>query len=739
MRDGTVAGWGDNSTGQTETPSGLHDVTAVAAGHDHSLALLTDGTVIGWGDDASGEATSPEDLTDVIAIAAGTADSLALKGDGTVVAWGADFYGQTDVPDGLSDVIAIDAGEFHSLALKSDGTVVVWGDNSLGQTNVPPGLSGVTAISAGGYHSLALQADGTVIAWGYNNCGSTTDVPPGLGTVIAIAAGGCQNLALKADGTVVAWGGSGLGQDDVPPGLSRVIAVAAGFRHNLALVAEDELVPMDGEVLAGFNGIFDPTSSDPQPGLCSPSGFTYNFSTSGPAGDNPDAPPTDGPYPGTFTESGSIAVGSNIGTGLPPGTVRGRIFAVSIDFEIHSGDTSITGHKWLKPGAEAYFTCGNFDEPNPDVGGTSHSYIRSYSLQNQLGYAVTITSADGELRDAGSATLEYDKNHYYQAVPGVVRTSAARFREFFASSGSPTDTVAPIVTGTADRAPNGNGWYKAPVMITWTTTDPAPSSGQPSTVPPTIASIDGLNRLYPSYPSCDPAGNCTTGQLSLSIDQAAPNLVTPITRFILGDPIATSPRVTVDWAGSFDATSGIAGYDVRSRENGKCCSQVSNGTATNWVSPALVIGKSYEFQIAGSDLAGNSALSAFGPVIKLTAFDDPKSVGAVVYSPTNMWTAKKEPIAYQGTLTTTTSLNASATFAFKGSQVAFVAPTTTAGGSARIYVDGTLTATINLRTAANVARQVVFIQAFAAAGNHTLRVESAGGGPVSVDAFFVMK
>ena len=52
---------------------------------------------------------------DVTAIAAGMAHSLALKADGTVVAWGCGGgfdYGQCSVPNGLSDVTAI-AAELH--------------------------------------------------------------------------------------------------------------------------------------------------------------------------------------------------------------------------------------------------------------------------------------------------------------------------------------------------------------------------------------------------------------------------------------------------------------------------------------------------------------------------------------------------------------------------------------------------------------------------------------------------
>ena len=45
--DGTLAGWGNNSGGPTNVPSGTF--TAIAAGGYHSLGLRTDGTLAGWG------------------------------------------------------------------------------------------------------------------------------------------------------------------------------------------------------------------------------------------------------------------------------------------------------------------------------------------------------------------------------------------------------------------------------------------------------------------------------------------------------------------------------------------------------------------------------------------------------------------------------------------------------------------------------------------------------------------
>ena len=44
-----VVAWGDNDSGQTNVPSGLSNVVAIAAGGYHSLALTAEGRVVAWG------------------------------------------------------------------------------------------------------------------------------------------------------------------------------------------------------------------------------------------------------------------------------------------------------------------------------------------------------------------------------------------------------------------------------------------------------------------------------------------------------------------------------------------------------------------------------------------------------------------------------------------------------------------------------------------------------------------
>jgi hypothetical protein len=228
--DGTVKAWMVNSgyifsgsLGVTNVPPGLSNVVAVAAGRDHCLALDANGKVVAWGDSRSGQTNVPAGLSNVIAVAAGGFYSMALKADGTIAAWGET---SSPMPAGLSNVVAIAAGTSQALALKRDGTVLAWAHGVFPPVvNVPAGLSSVIAIAACSSHSLALKQDGKVVAWS-TGASTATNVPSTLSNVVAIAGGYALSLALRQDGTAVAWGSQG--KTPLPPGLSNLVAIAGG-------------------------------------------------------------------------------------------------------------------------------------------------------------------------------------------------------------------------------------------------------------------------------------------------------------------------------------------------------------------------------------------------------------------------------------------------------------------------------------------------------------------------------
>ena len=207
-------GDGSRSAGR-RTPVQVYDldnVIAIAAGGRHTVALRVDGSVWTWGANEEGQLGAgigrwdhframpvevPE-LNNVTRIATGRHHTVALRNDGTVWAWGRNGSGQ--LGDGtrytrntpvqvqeITSVTAIAAGGDHSLASRRDATLWTWGANwagQLGDGSLSDGrtisvqmqsLSHMTSMAGGEGYTVALRNDGTVWAWGSNRFGELGD------------------------------------------------------------------------------------------------------------------------------------------------------------------------------------------------------------------------------------------------------------------------------------------------------------------------------------------------------------------------------------------------------------------------------------------------------------------------------------------------------------------------------------------------------------------------------------
>ncbi len=246
-----VVAWGDNTSGQLAIPENLTDVTSVAGGAAHGVALRGDGTMVAWGDGSCEQLEIPADVAaaQVVGIAAGDNYTLALKADGTVRAWGGSCQGWAyEVPAGLNGVVQVAGGSDHGLALRMDGTVVSWPQGAV--SGAPPAsLSGVVQVAARAGWSLALKGDGTVVAWDAN--GSWTVA--GVADATAIAAGWNHGLALRANGTVMRFDADRGSAQEVA-GWADVVEVGAGYYHDIALKSDGTVVTWGDESAnaAGF-------------------------------------------------------------------------------------------------------------------------------------------------------------------------------------------------------------------------------------------------------------------------------------------------------------------------------------------------------------------------------------------------------------------------------------------------------------------------------------------------------
>lgn len=167
--DGILYAWGSNIYGQlgdettvnalvpvpVKAPAGVSFVKLQASNFS-SLAMGNDGTLYGWGNNSSGQL--------------GNGSSIPSSHVPSAV----------DTPAGVA-FTDFSIGGTQSLALADNGTFYAWGDNSRGQLgnnsntpslvpipiDLPTGMD-FTQIKAGLVHSLALSPNGAIYSWGFN-------------------------------------------------------------------------------------------------------------------------------------------------------------------------------------------------------------------------------------------------------------------------------------------------------------------------------------------------------------------------------------------------------------------------------------------------------------------------------------------------------------------------------------------------------------------------------------------
>jgi len=297
----------------TKNVRGINNLKGhLACGDQHAIALKVGGEVWSWGNNGSGQLGDNSSnqssvplrvkglnnigfLTDAVAVAAGANHSLAILCDGSVAAWGNNNSGQLGdgsntrslfpilvkgLPAGVK-AFSIAAGDFHSIAVMEDGTVYSWGGNADGQLGnnsntdalIAKQVNGVANIgflrdayevAAGGSHSLVLMRDSTVRAFGDALKGQTgnglfggTELTPvvvldnvtndTLRNVITVEAGNDHSIAAQSNGTIKTWGGNASGQlgdgttiDQAKAisvvGISGGISVTAGFGFSAVIL-----------------------------------------------------------------------------------------------------------------------------------------------------------------------------------------------------------------------------------------------------------------------------------------------------------------------------------------------------------------------------------------------------------------------------------------------------------------------------------------------------------------------
>jgi hypothetical protein len=219
-------------------------------------------------------------------------------------------------------------------------------------------------------------------------------------------------------------------------------------------------------------------------------------------------------------------------------------------------------------------------------------------------------------------------------------------------------------------------------------------------------------------------------------DKQAPAVSAPSARFLPGTTLTSSIPVRLSWSAS-DPGSGMAGFDVLRQSDGAAWVTMFERQLPMARDVNVRAGHVYRFGVRGFDRASSSTL-AVSASTRVVRYEDNSS--RVSYR--GLWRTSPYANASGGSTHASSTAGASATFSFTGRAVAWVAPVSSARGSARVYVDGGYVGTVKLTTSTGASRRVVFARSWSAVGRHTVRlvvVGTAGHPRVDVDAFVTLE
>lgn len=191
---------------------------------------------------------------------------------------------------------------------------------------------------------------------------------------------------------------------------------------------------LTGEFLGGGGDDFDVTAT------CSESGTsTISYSVSGAAS---------GPYPGAFTEVGTVTIGQTPTGNFTLGFPIKQVTSIEAFFTIDSEAGQVTGTKRLVVQSdEVVGLCEDFEDhqPSPDGPIISGSYQRVCACPFGLSYEALIETESGTFEDHGQAGLLIEE---LQLTEGEGVQEADVFNEAFQSSGiSPVSLVGKATGG----------------------------------------------------------------------------------------------------------------------------------------------------------------------------------------------------------------------------------------------------------------------------------------------------
>jgi len=248
--------------------------------------------------------------------------------------------------------------------------------------------------------------------------------------------------------------------------------------------------------------------------------------------------------------------------------------------------------------------------------------------------------------------------------------------------------------------------------------DPAGGASSVLTVTTSNCGTATPRGTFPITVSGQSGGLTRTVGVSLTVTNGKPTMTAPDPSLYGNTKLGTSTvRVKETW-GACDA-DGISSFKLQRQVSGGSWSTMtlSSATATK-IYQSLTKGKVYRYRVRATDKTGLTSTYAYSPSFKAVVSDETSSL----LSYAGAWSIGTYSAYFGGHDRYTKAAGASATYTFTGSSAAWVSKKSSSRGSAQVYVDGVLVATINLYATTATNRAQVFAFNWGTNGTHTIRI-----------------
>jgi hypothetical protein len=206
--------------------------------------------------------------------------------------------------------------------------------------------------------------------------------------------------------------------------------------------------------------------------------------------------------------------------------------------------------------------------------------------------------------------------------------------------------------------------------------------------------------------------------------------------FDVGSIVGSSISTTLSWQPASGNLSGVRYVVLRRREGGSWTT-IATQTGRS-IRQSLGFGTSYRFATRTRRSTGSLGPIAYGQYVEPALFQEGTSLAR--YS--GNWSSYSSSSASGGKQRFASTAGAWVEFRRSAMAIAVIARRGPTSGRAKVYVDGVLTATIDLFRSTAQSRVVVFSRSWPTLASHTVRMEvegTTGRRRVDIDGFVVLR